>query len=264
MSDDQAPTTTLPAPERPPRAARWHYRRAIALAAIAVLLLVVGGGVGWYLAAERGEQRDTAKADAAESRRSETATAQAVAPLTDRLTTACLTTDGRATLADLGVSCGEVATAQQEVDAGPAGSDGADGADGADGEDGAAGDQGPIGPRGPRGRPGEPGLAGQDGTAGAAGADGAVGTDGAPGPAGPTGPPGPAGPAGPQGPQGPAGPAGPAGEDGQDGEAAEAIQFTFAGITYTCTDPENDGSYACDPSVLDTPAPPDDNPSQPR
>lgn len=108
------------------------------------------------------------------------------------------------------------------------------------GPTGPQGPSGPAGATGPRGRPGADGAAG----VGAAGDTGPAGPTGPPGPAGPAGPPGPAGEQGAAGPQGPAGDRGPAGADGQPPKS-----FTYTdslGVTYTCTDPDNDGSYTCE------------------
>jgi hypothetical protein len=38
---------------------------------------------------------------------------------------------------------------------------------------------------------------------------------------------------------------GPKGDKGDRGPAVESFTFTFLGVPYTCTDPEMDGSYAC-------------------
>lgn len=122
-----------------------------------------------------------------------------------------------------------------------------------------------VGPPGQRGLPGQQGIPGLPGQNGKDGQNGKPGAQGSPGPEGPyppcvampsacVGPQGPQGPAGPQGPVGPAGPQGPSGNDGHDGSPGpqgpepDSFTFTYMGVTYTCTDPEKDGSYACTPS----------------
>jgi hypothetical protein len=92
-----------------------------------------------------------------------------------------------------------------------------------------------VGPQGIQGIEGEPGADGAQGDPGPEGAQGATGATGDPGPPGP------------QGEQGPTGPAGADGADGEDGQDVESFTFDWLGQTYTCTDPENDGSFTCDP-----------------
>lgn len=93
----------------------------------------------------------------------------------------------------------------------------------------------PPGPAGPKGRQGDPGPAGPEGAPGPAGPAGVDGKDGAGGETGDTGDTGPMGPAGPPGEPGPAGP------------APTSFTFTFMGVTWTCADPEVDGTYTCTP-----------------
>lgn len=130
----------------------------------------------------------------------------------------------------------EVAVTERLVDMpGPRGEDGRPGAPGAAGAPGSPGLAGPPGPPGPEGGTGKGGPPGEPGPAGARGEPGPAGPPGATGPAGPAGEPGPRGPEGPEGGPGPA----PAG-------------FTFtdqAGRTHTCTDPDGDGHYQCEPST---------------
>lgn len=104
---------------------------------------------------------------------------------------------------------------------GEPGEDGDDGAPGVDGKDGAAG------------------TPGQRGTAGATGAAGASGEPGAAGTVGPQGEQGPQGIPGPEGKQGPAGPQGP---------PVQSFTWTFGLRDWTCTDPDGDGRYVCEPT----------------
>lgn len=124
------------------------------------------------------------------------------------------------------------------------------------------GEIGPEGPQGPPGEDGEDGRDGLDGEDGEDGVDGAQGEPGAtgeagepgePGPPGATGDPGPTGAAGEPGPAGPQGPAGATGPAGQDGQDVESFTFQWGGVTYTCTDPESDGSFTCDPGLDPSP-----------
>lgn len=108
------------------------------------------------------------------------------------------------------------------------------------------------------GAPGPQGIRGDTGPAGATGATGPRGLRGL------MGLPGPIGPAGPQGVKGDTGPAGPAGADGQNGHdgadgapgatgpAGYPDSFTIAlgngqGNVLTCTDPDGDHAYTCQP-----------------
>ena len=108
------------------------------------------------------------------------------------------------------------------------------------------------GPPGPPGLTGPPGIPGQSGPAGGRGPVGAPG-ESVVGPIGPTGdtgaqgPVGPVGPPGPQGPSGPQGDSGPQGPQGELGPAPAGFTFTHQGITYTCSDPDGDRHYACEP-----------------
>ncbi len=87
---------------------------------------------------------------------------------------------------------------------------------------GPAGVQGPQGFIGPVGPQGVPGVTGSPGAQGSPGTTGRTGATGAQGPQGETGPRGPEGP------------------------AAESFSWTDkSGRTYTCRDPENDGTYTC-------------------
>lgn len=110
---------------------------------------------------------------------------------------------------------------------------------------------------GPSGPPGRQGLQGIPGPQGPTGPTGPRGLKGPKGQNGKTvqGPPGVAGPAGPQGEPGPVGPKGEKGDKGDRGDTGptgatgpEPVSFTFTylGVTYTCTDPERDGTYACE------------------
>lgn len=98
-----------------------------------------------------------------------------------------------------------------------------------------------IGLTGPTGPPGPAGVAGSPGSAGRDGRDGA---DGSPGPEGRDGVDGVDGSDGSDGADGAPGPSGPAGADGED---VDSFHFTFLAVTYTCTDPESDGDYVCEP-----------------
>jgi len=104
---------------------------------------------------------------------------------------------------------------------------------GEQGERGPAGPVGPSGPVGPVGPAGIPGGDGKDGAAGVSGPVGDIGQPGDPGPAGAQGEPGPPGAQGEPGPQGPAGP------------PPASFTFTWLGQTFTCTDPEQDGTAVC-------------------
>lgn len=117
---------------------------------------------------------------------------------------------------------------------------------------GPQGDVGLMGPQGPRGATGAQGAQGPQGPRGKTGATGAstTGMDGSQGPPGPQGEAGPVGAQGPQGqtgPQGQQGPAGPQGPQGPQGESPNSITFTYLGVEYTCTDPDQDGNYQCTP-----------------
>lgn len=100
-------------------------------------------------------------------------------------------------------------------------------------------------------------CAGEPGTPGAAGPAGPQGSTGAQGPAGPQGPTGPAGVNGSAGAQGEPGVQGPMGLTGPQGEPGPAGSqgaqgppvgsFSFLGLT--CSDPEGDGQYACEPAL---------------
>ena len=122
------------------------------------------------------------------------------------------------------------------------------------GERGEQGDKGERGERGPRGERGERGPTGDTGAQGPPGNQGATGPPGAsgvPGPQGPEGPPGDPGETGPQGspgPQGEIGETGATGSPGQDGEPPDSFTFTYLLTQYTCTDPEGDGHYTCEPT----------------
>lgn len=100
---------------------------------------------------------------------------------------------------------------------------------------------GPPGPAGVDGRDGRHGLDGKDGAAGQPGPPGAVGGPGPEGDTGATGEPGATGPPGAQGEPGPAG------APGQPGPAPASFAFTLGAITWTCTDPDGDLAYACQP-----------------
>lgn len=113
---------------------------------------------------------------------------------------------------------------------------------------GPEGIQGPRGPRGPRGEDGKDGADGEPGPPGTSGEDGADGPEGEPGEPGPPGEDGAPGAQGPEGPQGPQGEKGETGSPGEDGQDVESFEFVVAGITYECTDPENDGSFTCQPA----------------
>jgi hypothetical protein len=107
------------------------------------------------------------------------------------------------------------------------------------------------GPAGPQGLTGLQGIQGPAGSAGAAGQPGLTGAQGIQGPAGPVGPRGEPGPAGSPGAQGPAGEDGADGrdgtdgKDGADGESPKSFTWTQGGKTWTCSDPDRDGSYTC-------------------
>jgi hypothetical protein len=101
--------------------------------------------------------------------------------------------------------------------------------------------------------PGPAGKSGEPGPPGAQGIPGPAGEPGAEGPPGPAGDQGPAGPSGGDGDPGPVGPEGPSGPSG----SPSVFTFEFRGVTFTCSDPEGDGSYTCQP---DTPPPNDPGP----
>lgn len=123
---------------------------------------------------------------------------------------------------------------------GAPGDQGPVGEPGSEGPQGSTGPAGPTGVQGPRGKPGRdstvPGPIGLAGTPGDDGQD-AVGPQGQPGPAGPKGDPGAKGDPGDTGPQGPEGPAG----------YPESFTFTYLGVTFVCSDPDEDRSYDCEP-----------------
>lgn len=124
---------------------------------------------------------------------------------------------------------------------GAPGPPGARGQRGPRGAQGALGPTGPTGPRGPAGRAGDStvGPAGKPGEPGPKGADGKDGKDGV-GEPGPQGEPGVKGDTGAQGPAGPQGP---------QGDPPASFSFTYAGVTYVCSDPESDRTYQCDPQA---------------
>lgn len=93
---------------------------------------------------------------------------------------------------------------------------------------------GPEGDRGPPGPAGAPGV----GTPGAPGIEGAPGTQGEQGEPGTQGPPG-------VGETGPPGPPGERGEQGPPGPPPQSFTFTVLDLSFVCTDPDGDGSYAC-------------------
>lgn len=125
------------------------------------------------------------------------------------------------------------------------------------GQPGAQGIQGLTGPPGPRGLPGQ---RGKKGSTGSSGPQGSVGLSGSPGKNGSDGATGPEGPQGPQGPKGDKGDTGekgdpgspgadgatgPAGPAGPTGPEPGSFSFNYLAVTYTCSDPEGDGSYTC-------------------
>ena len=120
---------------------------------------------------------------------------------------------------------------------------------------GPAGKTGASGPPGPAGGDGQDGAAGPRGPPGADGAAGSDGSDGARGEPGSDGGPGPAGADGATGPPGPPGPPGRDGADGQDGapgadgQSPESLRFPILGGMWTCTDPDGDGHYDCEPEA---------------
>jgi hypothetical protein len=99
------------------------------------------------------------------------------------------------------------------------------------------------------GQPGRPGRPGEDGRDGAPGDPGRPGRTGPEGQSGPSGPPGPAGPQGEPGETGPQGPTGDSGPQGPAGQPPESWTFTHLGQTYTCTDPDGDRHYDCQPAA---------------
>lgn len=112
------------------------------------------------------------------------------------------------------------------------------------------GERGEPGGQGAQGQRGEPGRDGRDGITPAcwfieSQCVGAAGPQGGIGPAGPSGPAGPAGPAGADGAPGPAGADGAPGPAGPQGPPPESFTFEWANRTYTCTDPERDGTFHC-------------------
>lgn len=159
--------------------------------------------------------------------------------------------------------------------AGPAGALGPAGAVGPRGPQGPQGERGPVGPMGETGLPGAKGEPGKDGTDGKAGDTGPKGDPGAdstvPGPQGPKGDPGAdstvPGPQGPQGqpgadsnvpgPQGPKGDTGDQGAKGDTGATGpkgdpgypDSFTFTFMGTDYSCSDPDGDHAYTCQPAT---------------
>lgn len=113
------------------------------------------------------------------------------------------------------------------------------------------GEQGLPGVPGRNGKIGAPGPAGMPGDRGPAGRPGPQGPPGATGPEGPRGPGGPSGAPGPQGEAGPPGAEGPPGEPGPQGPPGpppNSFTFTHEGVTYVCSDPEQDGAYSCQPA----------------
>lgn len=213
---------------RAARGARDPYTRRLLiglciLAVLSFLLAVVAGSLAWKNAHD----------DAVAGR-----------DLAQQVLDACQ--DNQKDTADVQALC-EKAVKVDQGTAGPTGAHGEQGPIGLTGPQGPIGPQGPVGPEGPRG------FTGVEGSTGKTGADGATGDPGAAGPpgeAGSTGPQGPAGPPGPAGPQGETGPQGPQGERGPDGPAGYPQSFTFqiGPQTYTCTDPDNDHNYDCQPS----------------
>lgn len=192
------------------RPRRW----AAIFLALALITLIAGFGTGWFLAGQRGQERDDAEA--------------ATRPLTDRLLELCeQDTDRAERLTTIGL-CDRAEDAREIVDdgvdpvlvpgpmgppgpqgpVGPAGRDGfgIDGSDGSDGRDGENGRDGADGDDGADGSDGADGAQGEDGADGADGATGATGPKGETGPAGPQGPAGARGETGPQGPAGTARP----------------------------------------------------------
>lgn len=122
------------------------------------------------------------------------------------------------------------------------------------GERGLAGLAGIPGGAGPRGLPGKRGASGATGPSGAAGAAGEAtpGTAGERGAQGPQGPPGTDGKDGTNGTDGAQGDPGPQGPQGNQGPPVGSFSFTDAsGQTQVCSDPDQDGAYAC--SVLPPP-----------
>ena len=105
------------------------------------------------------------------------------------------------------------------------------------------------------GQPGQPGSAGAAGAAGPQGPSGppgpqgATGAQGAPGGVGPSGPAGADGSQGPQGEPGAQGPVGPAGPSGAQGPPVGSFSFSpLPGVVLTCSDPDGDTQYTCDPT----------------
>lgn len=133
---------------------------------------------------------------------------------------------------------------------GPPGERGQQGIPGLMGARGVDGQPGPIGPAGPTGPastiPGPVGPRGADGTDGVDGDDCTPDIEGCRGPQGEPGPKGDTGAASEV--PGPAGPAGAAGPQGEPGPAVESWTFTFMGIDYICTDPDEDRAYECAPA----------------
>lgn len=225
---------------------------------LSIGLLVLAGVVTWLAIREAsvGEQQATAQAQQAKS--GETQANQKTLTLAQQVAAACAVKDQAD---DLGGLCTKANTIVKDGAAGPQGPLGPVGPPGEQGIQGPPGPEGPLGPKGDPGDPGANGSSGPAGENGSDGVDGAPGTNGADGSTGPqgqageAGPQGPAGPAGPPGPQGPPGPAGGAGPTGPPGEAGYPATFTWTmqgpgGVgnqTYTCSDPDGDHKYTCEP-----------------
>lgn len=189
---------------------------------IAILILIVGGLMGWGLAGLRAQERDEAEA--------------ATRPLAEQLLGLCAEGDLQADrLAEIGL-CERAQDASDVIGdgttpvlvegppgpPGPVGPPGPQGFPGAEGDPGRNGDRGRVGPVGPTG------PAGLSCTA-------EIGLEECRGPVGPTGPPGPAGPAGPAGPPGPAGTANPGTYSCSDGEYVRGFTVGEGGnVTLDC------------------------------
>lgn len=113
------------------------------------------------------------------------------------------------------------------------------------GPQGPAGIQGIPGPRGPRGDPGPKGAPGSIGPPGPTGSFGPEGQAGEKGDTGATGEQGATGETGPQGPEGPRGDTGPQGPAGYP----DSFTFNMMGADWTCTDPDGDHAYECQPQT---------------
>jgi hypothetical protein len=222
---------------------------------LTVALLVLAGVVTWLVIREASIGEQQASSQAQQAKAGETQANQKTLTLAQQVAAACALKD---TADDLGGLCTKADTIVKNGSPGPQGPLGPQGIQGEQGIPGIQGPPGPEGPLGPKGDPGDNGAAGAVGAAGKNGLDGASGTngtDGAAGPPGPAGEPGPQGPPGPAGPQGPPGPAGEAGPTGPPGEAGYPSSFTWTmqgpgGIgnqTYTCSDPDGDHKYTCEP-----------------